>query len=60
MLGWILMIGGVGYVLSLLVTYLLPDAGPVADALTVPASIGEFWIFGYLILFGVRRSSAAV
>jgi hypothetical protein len=26
----------------------------VADLLTVPATIGELWIVGYLILFGVR------
>jgi hypothetical protein len=26
----------------------------VTDALTVPATVGEFWTLGYLILFGVR------
>lgn len=53
-LGWVLMVGGCGYVLSTFVAYLLPDAGLVADLLTVPASIGEFWILGYLIAIGVR------
>lgn len=24
------------------------------DGLTIPASIGEFWMIGYLLVFGVR------
>lgn len=55
LLGWILMVGGVGYVLSVGGNYLLPDAGLLADLVTIPASIGEFWILGYLLVFGVRR-----
>jgi Domain of unknown function (DUF4386) len=57
LLGWTLMVGGVGYVLSTLVNYLFTDAGIVADLLTMPASIGEFWILGYLIVFGVRPTA---
>lgn len=54
LLGQLLMVGGVGYVLSTFVSYVFADAGVVADWLTVPATIGELWILGYLILFGVR------
>jgi hypothetical protein len=53
-LGWILVAGGVGYVLSTFVGYLFPDAGMVADALTLLASVGEFWMIGYLLIRGVR------
>lgn len=50
-LGWLLLIGGVGYVASALVSYLLPGA----DLLVVPATVGELWMLGYLIVIGVRR-----
>jgi Domain of unknown function (DUF4386) len=55
LLGWILMIGGVGYVANALLSYLLPNAGPALDLLTLPATIGELWMVGYLCLRGVRR-----
>ena len=55
-LGWILIAGGGGYVLSAFVAYLAPGAPVVADALTVPASVGEFWMVGYLLVRGVRRA----
>jgi hypothetical protein len=58
-LGWILIAGGVSYLVSAFVTYLFPDADLVAGLLTVPATIGEFWILGYLIVFGVRDHAAA-
>jgi len=54
-LGRILVAGGVGYVLSAFVRYLAPDAGVVADLLVVPASLGELWMVGYLLVRGVRR-----
>lgn len=54
-LGWLLAVGGVGYVASALAGYLLPDAELLAGALVVPATIGEFWIIGYLVVIGVRR-----
>jgi hypothetical protein len=53
-LGWILIGGGVGYVLSPFVAYLMPQAGVVADLLALPASVGEFWMVGYLLFRGVR------
>ena len=51
-LGWVLVAGGVGYVLSAFVTYASPDAAGVAAAMTVPATVGELWIIGYLLLRG--------
>lgn len=54
-LGRILVAGGVGYVVATFVRYLVPDAGVVADLLAVPATVGEFWMIGYLLLRGVRR-----
>ena len=58
-LGWILMAGGLGYVLSGFVTQLAPGSGAVSDVLTIPASVGELWMVGYLLVFGVRRSATA-
>ncbi len=54
-LGWILVGGGIGYVLSAFVGYLVPDVPVLADVLTYPATVGEFWMIGYLLVRGVRR-----
>ena len=48
-LGWVLVTGGLGYVLSTYVAFMLPDFSGLADALVIPATIGEFWIIGYLL-----------
>jgi Domain of unknown function (DUF4386) len=56
-LGWILVGGGVGYVLSAFIRYLTPDAQAVAEALAYPASVGELWMVGYLLIRGVRRQA---
>jgi hypothetical protein len=56
-LGWILVGGGLGYVLSAFVEYLLPDVPVLADVLVVPATAGEFWMIGYLLIRGGRRSA---
>lgn len=48
-LGWILVVGGVGYILDGFVMHLAPAAGPVADLLVVPATVGEFWMIGWLL-----------
>jgi hypothetical protein len=53
-LGWILIGGGAGYVLGAFLGQLVPDAGAVVDALALPASVGEVWMVGYLLLRGVR------
>jgi hypothetical protein len=56
-LGWILVGGGVGYVLSAFVSYLVPGAPTLTGALVVPATVGEFWMVGYLLIRGVRRTA---
>jgi hypothetical protein len=56
-LGWLLIGGGVGYVLSAFLRYLVPDAHVVVEALAYPASLGEFWMVGYLLIRGVRRQA---
>jgi hypothetical protein len=59
LLGQVLIVGGLGYVLSGFVAVLLPAAPDWAEiVLTVPATIGEFWIMGYLLIFGVRPPAA--
>ena len=55
LLGWILMIGGLGYIANALLTYLIPNPGPAVELLTMPATIGELWMVGYLCLRGIRR-----
>lgn len=54
-LGWILIAGGVGYVLSAYVAYGIADSPRwLVDLLPAPASIGEFWMIGYLLVKGIR------
>ena len=59
-LGYVLIVGGVGYVLSSFAQVLLPGLGMVAELLAVPATIGEFWMIGYLLIFGVRKAASEV
>ncbi|GAB3726695.1 hypothetical protein GCM10027598_45880 [Amycolatopsis oliviviridis] len=54
-LGLLLIGGGIAYVLSAFTTYLAPGLPLVADALALPATVGEFWMIGYLLVRGVRR-----
>ncbi|MHB9859046.1 DUF4386 domain-containing protein [Streptomyces sp. YIM S03343] len=58
-LGWILIGGGVGYVLSVLIASLVPGTPSVAYAFTVPATIGELWMVGYLLTKGVADRPTA-
>ncbi|MBL9037138.1 MAG: DUF4386 domain-containing protein [Archangium sp.] len=54
-LGWTLLVGGVGYTLSALVANGVPDAPRwLADALTIPATVGELWMIGFLLIVGLR------
>lgn len=60
LLGQILIVGGIGYVLSPFVTVLVPVAPTWADiVLSLPATVGEFWILGYMLIFGVRSTASA-
>jgi hypothetical protein len=54
-LGWILVAGGFGYLLSAFLRYLTPDVSVIVEALVIPATVGEFWMIGYLLIRGVRR-----
>jgi len=56
-LGWFLGVGGVGYVVSALLGP-VREAAVVADALGYLATVGEFWMIGYLLIVGIRRVAA--
>lgn len=56
-LGWVLVAGGVGYVIATYVNQLAPDApGGIEAVMVGTATIGEFWMIGYLLFFGGRSS----
>jgi len=57
-LGWTLIVGGVGYVVSALLGP-VSALGMVADALAYLATVGELWMIGYLLTVGIRRAPAA-
>lgn len=56
-LGKVLIIGGVGYVIQ---TFLIAAGikNLMVDLFVIPASVGEFWMIGYLLLFGIRPTTA--
>lgn len=56
LMGWLLNIGGVGYVLYAFIVFLAPDAASIASVLVWP-TVSEFWMAGYLLVIGVRRSA---
>jgi hypothetical protein len=56
-LGWFLIAGGLGYLLGTFVNYLAPGAGALPDVLALPATVGELWMIGYLLVHGVRRTA---
>lgn len=58
-LGQVLMVGGIGYVLSAFVDYLFSNADLSVGLLTVPATVGELWMISYLIVVGVRGHAAS-
>src|SRR4051812_40564708 len=54
-LGVALIAGCVGYLVDLLATFLLPDAGTAIHTVTsILPAIAEVWMVGYLIVKGVR------
>jgi hypothetical protein len=56
-LGWVLMIGGVTYVVDTYLALILPDAPEAISSVLVGiATIGEFWIVGYLLILGIRTA----
>lgn len=48
-LGWALIIGGLSYVVSAFLTVLAPGLAPLAEGLALVATVGEFWMIGYLL-----------
>lgn len=52
-LGRVLIVGGAGYVASAFLNYGGLQASWVG-ILTIPATLGEFWMIGYLLIFGIR------
>jgi hypothetical protein len=55
-LGYTLIIGGFGYILSTLLHYTGIESS-FNDFLTIPATVGEFWMIGYLLIFGIRSDA---
>ena len=55
LLGWILVVGGAGYVLSAFVSVLAPGSGLASGLLVMPATVGEFWMIGHLLARGINR-----
>jgi len=56
-LGYTLILGGIGYLLSAFFNYAGIKSSLLGSILTIPASIGEFWIVGYLLIFGIRDAN---
>jgi hypothetical protein len=56
-LGWALIVGGIGYVLSALLV-VVPALAPLGEALALLATVGELWIVGYLLSVGIRPARA--
>ena len=59
-LGRILIVGGFGYVLSAFIGYASSQSpGWLVEGLTYLASVGEFWMIGYLLVVGIRPSTSS-
>lgn len=60
LLGWLLLVGGLGYVANTFVHAVLPDATGLADALLIPSTIGELWMIAYLLWRGIAGNLSLV
>lgn len=58
-IGWALVVGGIGYIASIVLVTLAPEATTVADLLVIPATIGEFSIMLSLLIRGVPVRATA-
>lgn len=57
-LGWILVVGGVGYVVGAFIDLGLAHAPSLlVDGLPWLATVGEMWMLGYLLIRGIRPDS---
>lgn len=52
-LGRVLILGGVGYILSTFISYMGVKESWVG-MLPIPATIGELWMIAYLLIYGIR------
>ena len=59
-LGWILVGGGIGYIVSGVLAMGVANPPALLDGLTVPATVGEFWMVAYLLVRGIRPEPAPV
>jgi hypothetical protein len=59
LLGWVLILGGVAYVLNVFIAVLAPGAGAWTAVLPLTATVGEFWMMGLLLWTGLRRPTTA-
>jgi len=55
-LGRILIVGGIGYILTTFIKY-MGFANALIDSLVIPATIGEFWMIAYLLIYGIRAAN---
>jgi hypothetical protein len=56
-LGRFIILGGIGYLISTVIRYAGIDFS-FNKYLMLPATIGEFWMIGYLLIFGIRPINA--
>jgi hypothetical protein len=54
-LSWFLFAGGIGYIAAGFATILLADPKLLPELLPLPATVGEFWIIGYLLFKSVKE-----
>ena len=52
-LGRVLILGGIGYLLMTFLGYAGVKSS-LLELMVLPATIGEFWMIGYLLVFGIR------
>ena len=57
-LGRALILGGIGYLLQTMLVY-AGIKSPYLSLVVVPATIGEFWMIGYLLIYGMRPADKA-
>jgi hypothetical protein len=52
-LGRILILGGIGYLLQTFINCIGIQSSYI-NILVIPATVGEFWMIGYLLIYGIR------
>ena len=59
-LGVSLIVGGACYLVGLVAVFLVPDFGEKINSfITIPCTVAEVWMLGYLLVFGVRSVKPA-